>query len=147
MRFHVRFSLLAVLAGTMIAVPASSAQAEFGVESRGCFAANCKVPTCSRAPKDDEEAAKAKVEGYSQAAGHPNFGITDFKLKRKVIQTAPFEASAPEGNLKTLRVDVAPGVSTNPEVVTKCSVANFTGTELEPAPGVHAFTPPNCPES
>jgi hypothetical protein len=147
MRFHVRFSLLAVLAGTMIAVPASSAQAEFGVESRGWFAANCKVPTCSRAPKDDEEAAKAKVEGYSQAAGHPNFGITDFKLKRKVIQTAPFEASAPEGNLKTLRVDVAPGVSTNPEVVTKCSVANFTGTELEPAPGVHAFTPPNCPES
>ena len=46
-----------------------------------------------------------------------------------------------------LRLDVAPGVSTNPEAVPKCSIADFTGTEMEVAPGVHAFTAPDCPES
>jgi hypothetical protein len=147
MRSHGRFSLVALLAGVIVAVSAPAAQAAFGVES--FFAGNCKEghETCNKAPTPAEEKAKAEEEAYTQAAGHQPFGITDFKLNRKVIQTVPFEAVAPEGNVKNVRVDVAPGVSTNPEAVTKCSIASFTGTEVEPIPGLHAFTTPNCPGS
>jgi hypothetical protein len=145
MRSLARVSLLALLAGAILAVSASAAQAApaFGVES--FFASNCKVSTCNKAATPAEEKAKAEAEGYSQAAGHPPFGVTDFKLNRKQIQTVPFPAFAPAGNLKSLRIDVAPGVSTNPEAVAKCSVENFTSTEVEPVK--HIFLAPHCPET
>ncbi len=143
MRFPVRVSLLALLlSGALLAVPASAALAapEFGLES--LFASNCKVATCNKAATPAEEKAKAEAEAYTQAAGHPPFGVSDFKLNR-------FEASPglflPVKNLKSLRLDVAPGVSTNPEAVAKCSVANFTSVEVEPVK--HIFLAPNCPSS
>ncbi|MGN6371601.1 MAG: hypothetical protein ACTHM1_01210, partial [Solirubrobacteraceae bacterium] len=142
MRAIGRFWLAGLLACLVAALSASAAQAEFGVES--FFAANCKVATCNKAATPAEEKEKAEAEGYSQAAGHPPFGVTDFKLNRKEIQTTPFPAFAPEGNLKNLRIDVAPGVSTNPEAVPKCSVAEFTSTEVEPTN--HLFLAPKCPE-
>jgi hypothetical protein len=138
-----RIWLLGTVASAVVAFSAPVAQGAFGVES--FFAANCKVSTCNKAATPAEEKAKAEAEGYSQAAGHPPFGITDFKLTRKQIQTTPFPAFAPEGNLKNLRIDVAPGVSTNPEAVAKCSVKEFTSTEVEPAN--HFFLAPKCPES
>jgi hypothetical protein len=124
-----------------MAVSAAAAQAapEFGVES--FFASNCKVATCTKAATPAEEKAKAEAEGYSQAAGHPPFGVTDFKLSRHEATPGLF---VPNGNLKSLRIDVAPGVSTNPEAVAKCSVANFTSLEVEPVK--HIFLGPNCPE-
>jgi hypothetical protein len=137
----VRTWLIALLAGAGLvgAVP-SAAQAAFGVES--FFAANCKNATCTA-----ESTGKNPSEFFTQAAGHPVAGVTDFTIKSHVIQTTPFDAVAPEGNVKSVRTDVAPGVSTNPEAVTKCSVASFKGTEEEPVPGLHAFTAPTCPES
>lgn len=147
MRSPARFSLLALLVGAIfvVCVPAALAVPDFGLES--FFASNCKVKTCNKAATPAEEKAKAEAEAYTQAAGHPPFGVSDFKLKRKQIQAVPFPAFAPEGNLKNLRIDVAPGVSTNPEAVTKCTMANFEGTKTEVAPGVIAFTAPNCPAS
>ncbi len=143
MTLRVRSLLLGTVACAVVALSAPVAYGAFGVES--FFAANCKVSTCTKAANPAEEKAKAEAEGYSQAAGHPPFGITDFKLNRHQIQTTPFPAFAPDENLKNLRVDVAPGVSTNPEAVTKCSVAGFTSTEVEPVK--HLFLAPNCPES
>jgi hypothetical protein len=141
MRSHVRISLLALLTGAIVAVSASAAQAALSVES--LFAGNCKVEVpCTAASTEANHS-----ELFTQAAGHPPAGVTDFTIKSHVIQTVPFTAEAPEGNVKNVRTDVGPGESTNPEAVTKCSVTNFTGTELEPAPGLHAFTAPNCPES
>ena len=140
MRSHVRISLVALVASACVAVAAPAAQAAFGVES--FFSANCKNTTCTA--KSTEEHPS---EFFTQAAGHPTGGITDFVIKSHVIQTVPFQAIAPEGNVKTVRTNVAPGVSTNPEAVKKCLVSDFTGTEVEPAPGIHAFTAPNCPES
>jgi hypothetical protein len=130
------------LAGAVIVVSApAAAQAAFSVES--LFAGNCKVEApCTAASTEADHS-----ELFTQAAGHPPAGVTDFTIKSHVIQTVPFTAEAPEGNVKNIRTDVGPGESTNPEAVAKCSVANFTGTELEPAPGLHAFTAPNCPES
>jgi hypothetical protein len=145
MRFLARVPLLALLVGATMAVSASAAQAapEFGVES--FYAANCKVETCNKGATPAEDKAKAEAETYGQAAGHPPFGVTDFKLNRMQIQASPFPAFGPVKNLKNLRIDVAPGVSTNPEAVAKCSVANFTSTEVEPVK--HIFLEPNCGES
>jgi hypothetical protein len=128
-----------------MALAAPAAQASFGVES--LFAANCKVSTCNKSANPAEEKEKAEKEGYTQAAGHPPFGITDFTIKSRQIQTSPFPAFAPEGNVKHFRVDVAPGVSTNPQAVPKCSMDDFKGTEVEPVPGLKAFSTPNCPGS
>src|SRR6202035_2368744 len=134
------------------AVMALSTPVAFGaLEVQSFYAANCKTgfQACNKAATPGEELQKAKEEVFTQAAGHPPFGVTDFTIKSHVIQTVPFEAVAPEGNVKTIRTDVAPGVSTNPEAVPKCAVteAGFLGKELEPVPGLHAFTAPTCPGS
>jgi hypothetical protein len=144
MRSPFRVSFLALLVGAVVAVVAPAAAQAFQVES--FFAANCKVGTECTATS---VAAKPSEQLYTQAAGHPAQGITDFKIKSRVIQTTPFTAEAPEGNVKEIRTDVAPGVATNPEAVKQCSVADFTGTELEPVTGVKAFTAPasDCAES
>jgi hypothetical protein len=110
---------------------APAAQAAFGVE--GLFAANCKA-AC--------EAGNVTSQAYTQAAGHPPYGITEFKLHRAEIEPGVF---APEGNLKSFRIDVAPGVSTNPQAVAKCSLAKFTAKEVEPVK--HLFAAPECAET
>ena len=144
MRSHVRVLLAAPLLGAILAfaaVSAPAAQAAFGVES--LFASNCQEgATCTATSTERNHS-----EIFTQAAGHPPQGVTDFTIKNKEIpQTLPGQF-APEGNVKNIRTDVGPGESTNPEAVKKCPVADFEGTEVEPAPGVHAFTAPNCPES
>jgi len=138
MRFPARLSFLALLlSGAMMAVFASAALAapEFGIES--FFASNCKVATCEKTASPAEE-----TDAYNQAAGHPPFGITDFKLNRVEASPGLF---VPAKNLKSLRIDVGPGVSTNPQAVAKCSVADFTSTEVEPVK--HIFLAPNCAET
>jgi hypothetical protein len=146
MRSHVRFLLSGTLVAAISVLSLSATAAQgFGVQS--WFASNCKVSTCQKGATEEEELTNAKTEGYPQASGHPPFGITDFKLKTvPIVQTLAGQV-APEGNLKNLRVDVAPGVSTNPEAVVKCSVPSFTGTAVEVEPGLTLFTPPACPES
>jgi hypothetical protein len=142
MRSCVRISLLALLVGVIVAVSAPAAQAAFGLES--WFASNCKVSTCEKAASPSEEVAKAKAEGYTQAAGHPPFGITDFKIKRVEASPGFFVPEGfPGGSLKNMRIDVAPGVSTNPEVATpKCPLAEFTSTLVEPEK--HLYMAPKC---
>jgi hypothetical protein len=138
MRFHARISILTLAATVLVAVSVpAAAQAAFGVEK--FFAANCKAAfeTCNKAEGTPaEEKAKAELEGFTQAAGHPNWGITDFKINTI--------GEAPTGIVTHVRTDVAPGVSTNPEAVPKCTMAEFEGIEV--AKGI--FTPPACsPES
>ncbi len=143
MRSHVRVSFLALVACTVVGVSApAAAQAAFGVES--FYAANCKAgfETCKKAAHPAEEKEKAEEEGFTQAGGHPNFGVTDFTVNTHVIQTVPFEAVAPDGLVTHIRTDVAPGVSTNPQAAGKCSGTEFGETEL--APGTGAFPPPAC---
>jgi hypothetical protein len=149
MKFHARLSFFAPMLGAILfalAVSAPGAQASsFGVES--FFAANCKqeYEGCKKPPNAAEEKHLAEVEGFSQAGGHPPWGVTDFTVGTHVIQTVPFEAVAPNGIVTHIRTDVAPGVSTNPEVVPKCSIENFGTKEFIEGSG--AYLPPACPES
>ena len=49
------------------------------------------------------------AEFYTQAAGHPNWGLTGFKLELK-------SGEAPNGSaVKRLRVDVPPGLAADPQ--------------------------------
>jgi len=138
MRVHVRISLLALLVGAIIAVPASAAQAAAGIER--FFASNCKVNTCKNVPPAEEK-EKAEIEGFTQAGGHPNFGITDFK----VTTSGPIGKEKPLGVVTHIRTDVAPGVATSPESPEKCTIEAF-GKEFEPAPGIHTglYEAPTC---
>ncbi len=135
MRFHVRISILTfVVAALVAALAPTAAQAAFGVEK--FFAGNCKEETCgegAKPPSPGEEATK----GYREAGGDVPFGVTDFVFNN-------FE-DVPIGNVKNIRVDVAPGVVTNPQVVPKCSMKDFTSEEVAPKSG--AFFESTCPES
>jgi hypothetical protein len=127
------FALL--VSTTLVAGSAPVAQAAFGVES--FFAGNCTVSTCGKfgAPPPKES------EFFMQAAGHPNYGITDFRLN-SIEQKTPFTAFIPQGNIEKLRTDVPPGLSTNPQSVPECSQKEFGETEVLPGSGL--FPPSAC---
>jgi hypothetical protein len=55
---------------------------------------------------------------YTQAAGHPDFGITDFAFKDRKVGIGDYE---PEGKVKDVRVDLPPGLAVNPEATETCS--------------------------
>jgi hypothetical protein len=140
-RPNIRISLATFLALAAFVLAASPAQAALGIEV--FFAGNCKVNTCKKEVGETpaEEKAKAEAEGFTQAGGHPNFGVTDFTVDTFTEGSGHKE---PTGVVTHVRTDVAPGVSTNPEAVPKCSFAEF-GEETLPGSGL--FTKPNCPEA
>lgn len=123
--FRFKFEVLAFLAvvGLLaIASPASAAEPEFGVEQ--FVSATCKDTTCA--------------EPFTQAAAHPNFGLTLFKLK-----SAGNEGEeVPVGGIaKNLRVDIPAGLTVNPQAVPYCSEAEFDGGVAAELP---AYTEPKC---
>src|SRR3984957_205134 len=125
----------ALLVGVVFCSAAPVAQAAFGVEK--FFAAECTVATCG----EFGGPPLANSELFTQAAGHPNFWITDFRLNGKE-QQVPFTAFEPEGNIENLQVDVPAGLSTNPQAVPQCSQAEFAPEHSEVAPG--AFLESAC---
>lgn len=65
---------------------------------------------------------------FTQAAGHPNFGITDFMLN---TFSAPGAANFPEGFVKDIVVDTPEGLGVNPEASTaKCTVEQLSHIPL-----------------
>lgn len=106
------------LAGALAAgVPA--AQASFGIASFG-------AGTCSGTPPLGQNLSTATQfcpTPYTQAGGHPDYAVTAFKLD--IIPGT----DQPDGILADTRVDLPPGLSTNPQAVPQCTDAEF----------------PNCP--
>jgi hypothetical protein len=148
-------AIAVVFAAMAMAVPAAQAT-PFGVEK--FVAANCKTghEACGEEeiklpppfglvtyslPKEPSK-TEAEVAGYTQAAGHPAVGITAFEANIEEGTAIPnaVPAGIATGNAVThIRTDVAPGVSTNPEAVEKCSFKDFgeealKGSGLYPAP-------------
>ncbi len=140
----IRTSLLALVVSALV-VFSAAAPAAFATEGgfEKFFAGNCKEITCGKgavAPSLGEEETK----GFRQAGGYVPFGVTDFTLNKFPIGGGKFlPVGFPSENLKKLRVDVAPGVVTNPQAVGQCSLKEFTNKEEEPTN--HLFLPPNCP--
>ncbi len=92
------------------ALAPSAASAGFGIE-------RWEALTCSVDASPADPCTSADTEDlYTQAAGHPPFGITDFRLN-----TGEFEV--PEGNVKDVRIELPEGLGVNPEATEQCTVA------------------------
>ncbi len=142
-----------------MALAAPAAQAAFGVEK--FVAANCVTghEACGEEERKIEVApstfikysypkepslTEAREAGYTQAAGHPAVGITAFKINTEGAFPNEAPAHVAEGGLVThVRTDVAPGVSTNPEAVEKCSFKDF-GEETPLLKGSGLYPAPAC---
>lgn len=134
-----------VVAGGMMFASAPAAQA-LGVQS--FFAANCNAEhsTCGEDASHPSE-SQAATELFTQAGGYVPYGITDFKINTEESEGVLF----PEGYLysegyasvRNVRVDVSPGVVTNPEAVPQCSRKEFEATE-ETVDGLETYTPSTC---
>ncbi len=108
-----RTSCAALLALAALGLLAPAARAAFGVQEKNFEAATCISSTCTYA-----EPSLA----YTQAAGHPPWGITAFEVNAN--------AGDPEGTLKRVRVDVPPGLAADPEALEeKCPIATFEAGE------------------
>jgi hypothetical protein len=146
MRSCVRFSFLALLVGAIVAI-AAPAVAQAAVEIEKFVAVNCDegFEGCGQVniggpyflPKEPSK-AEAEEQGYTQAAGHVPFGVTDFNLKT----TGTFPEAEPTGVVDHIRTDVAPGLATSPSAVPQCTEEEFGTTELAPESGL--FPTPAC---
>ncbi len=124
MRFNTRIWLVGVLVCAVAALLAPTAFGAFGVTKweAGTCTENTEAAPCT---------AETPDKYHTQAAGHPNYGITDFRFKTS--GAAGFEA--PEGNVKEVRVDLPAGLSVNPYATPRCKIA-----ELESSSGCPADT-------
>jgi hypothetical protein len=145
-----RVALLMTLAGVCTFAGALTPAAQAGFGAASFEAGTCVVKTCTYASFEANPA-----EAFTQAAGHPEIGLTAFELNH----TGSGGFRVPEGApLKRLRVDVPPGLAANPEALPKCEVAQFEAnpkscpaetevgtTELEAVvetlPGVNVIPP------
>jgi hypothetical protein len=137
-------ALTVACAAMALAVPAAQAATPFGVES--FVAANCTQAheTCGEEPGTTFPTEPSLSEAYTQAAGHPPWGITTFKVNTE--EGTKFPNAVPAGiatvgPVTHVRTDVAPGVSTNPEAVAKCSFEEFG---KEAIPGTGLYSEPKC---
>src|SRR5438445_12123566 len=127
MRPRARITLAGLLSGVLFAGFAPDAGASFGVAS--FEAGTCVNDTCTY-----ESVEKNHAEAFTQAAGHPPWGMTTFELNHKKGLLADEPEGAP---LKRVRVDVAPGLASNPQAPLdlttheKCSIKQFEETSLE----------------
>ncbi len=97
-----------VLFVALFAAP-SSAQAAFGI-------AGFEAKVTNADENDD----------YEPAGGHPHFGITDILFNTTADGT-------PDGNVKDIRVDVPPGLVSNPQALPQCTDTQRTTTGCPPA--------------
>ena len=140
MRFKARIWLLGALASAMMVIAAPAAHAAFGVTEEHFEASTCKESTCLYSSPHEVF--------FTQAAGHPPFGITSFEFNATGL--SGFED--PEGNVKNVRVDIPPGLAANPEALPKCPVPKFEKDECEAATQVGTdeltiFVPPIGPNT
>ncbi len=125
-RFLIAAAVMAL--GAVFAAP--SAQGAFGIAN--WEALTCKENVDTPAPggtiagvfplaKPAGQCTKDTPEKwFTQAAGHPPFGITDFTLNNKPVGTG---GGFPEGFVKEIIVDTPEGLSVNPEATpVKCTV-------------------------
>lgn len=113
---------LLVLAAAFLvfALGATSAQAKFGIAR--WEALTCKTDESGVGLGRWDEIGDPCVRTdetsrfYTQAAGHPNFGINAFLLNQ--TETPPF---GPDGFLRRSRVELPEGVGVNPEATPQCT--------------------------
>jgi hypothetical protein len=136
MRQAARFAmLLGALASTAMfataLVPAAQA-AGFGVakfEAGTCNGNETEVKSC--------EYTSPHSAFYTQAAGHPPWGLTGVELAHTGTEGSRVPTGAP---LKRLRVDVPPGLAADPQTLATCTKTQFeSNPKLCPAASEAGF--------
>ena len=119
-----RTRLIAVTAGTMLALwlPPVAAHA-FSVSK--WEAGTCKESNCTDAGPHSAF--------YTQAAGHPDFGITDFAFDSTEAGVVK-KWKEPQGHVKDVRVDLPPGLAVNPEATTQLCTEEQLNSDKKECP-------------
>jgi hypothetical protein len=108
-----------------------------GTKADGWQAGNCT--TDEPEPGEPKVKCSPETDGafFKKAGGHPPVGFTQYIIQHTTTVPGVLEPIVEplEGrDIKTLRVDLPPGLTVNPEATTeKCSLAKFLHS---PAPGV-----------
>ena len=165
MRSNARIALLAPLVGALLALvaisaPAAQAAVPFGAEKfsaanctaayEGCAGEETTIGPFEYWTPKETTSTEEKIQGYTQAAGHPAWGVTDFQANTEGSLPNEVPAGLAEGKVvKHVRTDVGPGVSTNPEAVPKCTMKEFDASakEEEAVPSSGFYPKPECKES
>jgi hypothetical protein len=59
---------------------------------------------------------------FEEAAGHPPKGFTQFIVNHEPNPTIPLGPEVPEGNVRTVRVDLPTGLTVNPQATPQCDL-------------------------
>lgn len=107
-------SAAAIAATLVFALTAPAADAAFGVSKWEAGTCNSDAPKCTYASNPSQF--------FTQAAGHPPVGLTDF-----VFNSA---GGVPEGQgVKDVRVDLPEGLNVDPQAVPQCPKATFESNQ------------------
>lgn len=109
MRLKTQIWMVGLLVCAAAALSAPTAFGAFGIKK--WEAGTCTTPGCT--------AAEPK-EFYTQAGGHPPYGITDFRLNTS-------GSGAPEGHVEEARVDIPTGLSVDPLATPQCKLSELEG--------------------
>ncbi|MHB1810309.1 MAG: hypothetical protein ACYCU0_13615, partial [Solirubrobacteraceae bacterium] len=127
---------LAALALGAFATSAAAAGEGFGIKK-------LESGTCTengQAAPAEECTYATPSRFYTQAAGHPNYGITFFEFDTtEAPGPGGSKANAPKGNVKNIRTDLPLGLSVNGQALPRCSMAEF-GPPLKEG----VYTSPTC---
>jgi hypothetical protein len=79
--------------------------------------------TCTEEPPESAQVCSVATPSqfFEQASGHPNWGFTQFIVKH----TTEGSLEKPDGEVKTVRVDLPVGLSVNPGATARCPLATF----------------------
>ncbi len=119
-----RLSIVVVVMALGAVFAAPAAHAEFGIQSWQALtcAENADIPATPGLPplaqSPNQCTASTPSKFFTQAAGHPNWAITDFTLN-----TA---GGFPEGFVKDIVVESPEGLSVNPEATPQCTIAQLS---------------------
>ncbi len=146
-RFLIAVAVMAL--GAVFAVPAVQADTGNIIEPQnspqtakdGWQAGTCKSDTVP-----GKCTPETKSQFFTQAGGHPPVGITQYIIQHGVVvenAVEPIKPTLPGHSIKTLRVDLPPGLTVNPRATkSQCSLADFL---FQSSPGV--FEPKCTPET
>ncbi len=93
----------------------------------------------------------AEPNFFVLAGGHPPIGFTQYLIQHEestgkvepagvTIPTSPIREPLADRNVKTLRVDLPPGLTVNPQATPRCSIAAFEN-KVETEPGKFVNVP------
>src|SRR6185295_12636206 len=97
-----------------------------------------QAATCTT---DTPKCSPSEPNFFVQAGGHPPIGFTQYTIQHEEttgnvepgaipIPISPIKEPLPDRNIKTLRVDLPPGLTVNPLATERCSLAAFQ-TQVE----------------